>query len=90
MGLSGNPQLHAAVYQDVRKAVVRRFPCVVLYREESGEVVIISAFHTARGPSICGSQGADHSRPAPCAGRGMTRSRKSACAAVEAIPEAHV
>ena len=35
-----------------RKAVVSRFPYVVLYREEAGEVVVISVFHTARDPSI--------------------------------------
>ena len=50
--ISANPQLHATVYQDVRKAVVRRFPYVVLYREEAGEVIIIAVFHTARDPSV--------------------------------------
>ena len=50
--ISANPQLHAAVYQDVRKAVVQQFPYVVLYREEAGEVVVIAVFHTARDPSI--------------------------------------
>ncbi len=29
--ISANPQLHGFVYQDVRKAVVRKFPYVVLY-----------------------------------------------------------
>jgi plasmid stabilization system protein ParE len=28
--ISANPQVHAAVYQDVRKAVVKQFPYVVL------------------------------------------------------------
>jgi hypothetical protein len=28
--VAGNPQMHAAVYQDLRKAVVARFPYVVL------------------------------------------------------------
>ena len=50
--LSANPRLHAAVYQDVRKAVVRQFPSLVLDREEPGEVVVISVFHTARDPSV--------------------------------------
>jgi plasmid stabilization system protein ParE len=50
--IAANPQLHAAVYGDVRKAVVPRFPYVVLYREEPGEVVVIAVFHTARHPSI--------------------------------------
>jgi plasmid stabilization system protein ParE len=50
--IAANPQLHAAVYGDVRKGVVRRFPYVVLYKEEAGEVVVIAVFHTARDPSI--------------------------------------
>jgi plasmid stabilization system protein ParE len=50
--IAANPQLYAPVYGPVRKASVRRFPYVVLYREEPGEVVIISVFHTSRDPSI--------------------------------------
>jgi plasmid stabilization system protein ParE len=49
--ISANPKLHAAVYQDVRKAVVSRFPYIVLYREDAGEIVVISVFHTARNPA---------------------------------------
>jgi toxin ParE1/3/4 len=50
--IASNPRLHTAVYGDVRKAVVARYPYVVLYREESREVVVIAVFHTARNPSI--------------------------------------
>ncbi len=50
--ISANPQLHAMVYGDVRKAVVRQFPYVVLYREEAGEVGAIAVFHTARDPAV--------------------------------------
>lgn len=50
--IAGNPQLHAAVYGDVRKVRVSRFPYVILYREEPGEVIVISVFHTSRDPSI--------------------------------------
>jgi toxin ParE1/3/4 len=50
--IAANPQLHAAVYNDVRKAVVKRFPYVVIYREDAGEVVVIAVFHTARDPAI--------------------------------------
>lgn len=46
--IRANPKLHAAVYQDVRKAVVPQFPFVILYREEPGEVVVVAVFHTAR------------------------------------------
>jgi toxin ParE1/3/4 len=50
--IAADPQLHAAVHRDVRKVRVSRFPYVVLYREEPGEVIVISVFHTARDPSI--------------------------------------
>src|SRR4051812_43089952 len=50
--IAANPRLHATVYRDVRKAVVRRFPYIVLYREEAGEVIVIPVFHTSRDPSI--------------------------------------
>jgi plasmid stabilization system protein ParE len=49
--IAANPKLHAAVYGDVRKAVVSQFPYIVLYREDPGEVVVIAVFHTARDPS---------------------------------------
>lgn len=50
--IAANPKLHGAVYQDVRKAVGTRFPYVVLYREDAGEVIVISIFHTSRNPPI--------------------------------------
>jgi plasmid stabilization system protein ParE len=50
--IAANPQLHGIVYQDVRKAVVRKFPYVVLYKEEAGEVIVIAVFHSKRDPTI--------------------------------------
>lgn len=50
--IAANPQLHARVYGDVRKAVMRQFPYGVLYREDTGEVVVIAIFHTARDPAL--------------------------------------
>jgi plasmid stabilization system protein ParE len=50
--IAANPQMHAPVYGDIRKARVSRFPYVVFYREEPGEVIVISVFHTARDPSV--------------------------------------
>ena len=45
--IAANPRLHAVVYQDVRKAAVKRFPYIVLYREEPGEVIVISISHVS-------------------------------------------
>jgi toxin ParE1/3/4 len=50
--IAANPRLHMTTYRDVRKAVVNRFPYVVLYREENGEVIVIAIFHCARNPAI--------------------------------------
>ena len=47
-GLSTDPQ----VYQDVREAMVSGYPYSAYYREEPGQVVVLSVFHTARDPSI--------------------------------------
>jgi len=44
--------MHGIVHYDVRKAVVTRFPYIVLYREEAGEVLVISVFHTSRDPAV--------------------------------------
>ena len=51
-GVADDPQLHMSVYLDIRRAVVPKFPYVILYREEPGEVVVVSVFHTSRNPSI--------------------------------------
>lgn len=49
--IAADPQRHAAVHGDVRKVAVPRFPYIVLYHEEYGEIIVISVFHTARDPS---------------------------------------
>ena len=46
-----SPKMHGRVYGEVRKAVVQRYPYVVLYREEPGEVLVIAVFHTSRDPA---------------------------------------
>ncbi len=50
--IAANPQMYAPVYGPVRKVRVTQFPYIVLYREEPGEVIVISIFHTSRDPSI--------------------------------------
>jgi plasmid stabilization system protein ParE len=48
--IGANPRMHAIVLGSVRKAVVRRFPFCVYYREESACVRVIAVFHTSRDP----------------------------------------
>jgi toxin ParE1/3/4 len=46
------PRIHAVVHGKARKATVRRFPYIVVYREEPDEIVVIAVFHTSRDPSV--------------------------------------
>jgi toxin ParE1/3/4 len=50
--ITNNPRMNPAVYKEVRKAKVIRFPYVVLYKDQPTEVLVISVFHTSRDPSI--------------------------------------
>jgi plasmid stabilization system protein ParE len=45
------PQIHATIHEDVRKAVVRRFPYCVYYRQEESLVRVLAVFHTSRDPA---------------------------------------
>lgn len=48
--LGANPRMHTVVYRDARKAVVRKFRYVVIYRVEPTRVSVVSVFHTSRDP----------------------------------------
>ena len=44
------PERYPIVDASIRKAVLRRFPYLILYRVKDEEVVVISCFHTRRDP----------------------------------------
>jgi plasmid stabilization system protein ParE len=44
------PESSAQVFEDVRRAVVQRFPYSILYRVEEIQIVVIAVFHTKRNP----------------------------------------
>lgn len=50
--ISANPRMHAVVFEDVRKAVVKRFPYSVYYRAEVTRIQVIAVFHDRRDPAI--------------------------------------
>ena len=50
--ISASPELYAQIFQDVRRAVVRRFPYLVFYKVEPQQVVVLAVFHTRRDPKI--------------------------------------
>jgi plasmid stabilization system protein ParE len=50
--IAAQPDFYPQVFQDVREALVPGYPYCIYYREEPGQVVVLSVFHTARDPSI--------------------------------------
>jgi plasmid stabilization system protein ParE len=45
-----NPEMCEVVYKQYRRAIVRRYPYVILYRYESSTVTIYSVFQTSQQP----------------------------------------
>jgi len=45
-----NPELHAVVYREVRRALVRRFPYAVYYRIERERIAVVAVHHGKRDP----------------------------------------
>jgi plasmid stabilization system protein ParE len=50
--IAANPLMHGVVLDDVRKAVVARFPYCVFYRPHADRIEVLAVFHTSRDPSI--------------------------------------
>ncbi|MDD2701569.1 MAG: type II toxin-antitoxin system RelE/ParE family toxin [Sideroxydans sp.] len=50
--IAATPELFPKLYRDVRKAVARRFPYCIYFREREQKVVILAVFHSARNPAV--------------------------------------
>jgi plasmid stabilization system protein ParE len=48
--ISRSPLAHAIVHKNYRRGVVRRFPYVVFYEYENGNVTVYCVFHSSRDP----------------------------------------
>jgi plasmid stabilization system protein ParE len=44
------PEVHAKVYEDYRRVLVRRFPYAIFYEYIGGKVIICAIFHASRDP----------------------------------------
>ncbi|WP_448573879.1 type II toxin-antitoxin system RelE/ParE family toxin [Trichothermofontia sp.] len=44
------PESYPAVYRDVRRAVIRRFPYIIYYRIVSSRVIVTAVFHGRKNP----------------------------------------
>ncbi len=50
--IAAEPQQFPVVYRDLRKAVARRFPYCIYFREKPRRIVVLAVFHSARNPAI--------------------------------------
>ena len=48
--IQSNPQLHAVIYRNTRRALLRRFPYGVYYRVYPDSIVIVACMHGRRDP----------------------------------------
>lgn len=45
-----NPEAHPTVHKSYRRALIRRFPYAVFYKDVTDTITIYCVFHTARDP----------------------------------------
>jgi toxin ParE1/3/4 len=50
--IAAAPEIHATVYRDIRRALVRQFPYSVYYRIKADRLVVLAVFHNKRDPKI--------------------------------------
>ena len=48
--ITTHPELHGRVYEDVRRAAVKRFPYSVFYRPTPDRIEVLAVFHDSRDP----------------------------------------
>jgi plasmid stabilization system protein ParE len=44
------PEMHAVVFENYRRALVRKFPYAIIYEYENNTVTLYAIFHTSRDP----------------------------------------
>ena len=49
-GIRRTPELYAKVFQELRLALVRRFPYAVVYRVDEDQMTVVAVYHTRREP----------------------------------------
>jgi toxin ParE1/3/4 len=46
-----SPAMNAIIFENYRRALVRRFPYAVFYEHRDGKITVYGIFHTSREPS---------------------------------------
>lgn len=49
-GIERSPEMYAAIYKDVRRGLLRRFPYGIFYLVEREDIVVLACFHARRDP----------------------------------------
>ena len=55
--ISSTPEMHAAVYREIRRAPIRGFPYSIYYRIRGGRIVVLAVFHNKHNPQVWKSRG---------------------------------
>lgn len=50
--IASTPEQFPILHSDVRKAVARRFPYCIYFRERNQRIVVLAVFHSARNPAV--------------------------------------
>jgi plasmid stabilization system protein ParE len=50
--IAATPNQFPIVYRDMRKAVARRFPYCIYFRERDRRIIVLAVFHSARNPAV--------------------------------------
>jgi len=50
--IASTPEQFPMLHRDVRKAVARRFPYCIYFRERNQHIVVLAVFHSARNPAV--------------------------------------
>ena len=50
--LRGTPEMYPKVHGEMRRALLRRFPYAVFYRETTDAVIVLGVVHTHRNPQV--------------------------------------
>ncbi len=48
--IGARPEAHPEVHDNVRKALVSRYPYADYYRRDPGQITVLAVFHTSRDP----------------------------------------
>jgi len=51
LGVVARPEAHPEVHDNVREALVARYPYAICYRTEPGQITVLAVFHTSRDPA---------------------------------------